>query len=379
MDHKFTDTVTLDGTRLTSDGYLTASVRVARTGVQYYSGVEIDPTNQHGLRDRARVGVYRPESEVFNKDSLASLAHRPVTIDHPPVVVDASNWKTYAVGQIGDEVARDGDFIRVPMTLMDSAAIDAVKGGKRELSAGYLCELEFADGVTAAGEDFSATQKNIKFNHLSVVSAARAGSQARIGDGSINWGTSPIHTTDTETKRMTMRTVLVDGLSVETTEAGAQAIAKLTADAARATADHAAAVAALDAKLATADAALAKAEAERDAAQAKVLSDADLDKAAAARGDLIAKAKALAPNVVTDGKPALDIKKAVLVDRKINLDGKSDAYIEARFDTLVEDNAGQDATREALGNIKPAVTTDAAKLEAEAFAKANDFNSWRDA
>lgn len=366
MDHKFTDTVTLDGTRITGDGYLTASVRVARTGVQYYAGYEIDPDNKHGLRDRARVGVYRPESEVFSKDSLATLAHRPVTVDHPPVVVDASNWKTYAVGQIGDEVARDGDFIRVPMTLMDSTAIATVNGGKRELSAGYMCELDFADGVTDAGEPFAATQRGIKFNHLSVVTAARAGSQARIGDAATNWGASPIPVTDTENKSMTLKTVMVDGLPVETTEAGSIAIAKLTADKAALAVAYDAEIETLKAAVATADAALAQAEAARDAALAKVLDGAALDTAVAARADLIARAKAVAPKVVTDGKTDLEIKKAVLVDRKIVLDGKSDAYIEARFDTLTEDAAGADRTAAALGDAHQ--VADAATMEAEAHA-----------
>lgn len=366
MDHKFTDTVTLDGTRLTSDGYLTASVRVARTGVQYYAGIEIDPKNEHGLRDRGRVGVYRPESEVFSKDSLATLAHRPVTVDHPPVTVDASNWKTYAVGQVGDEVARDGDFIRVPMTLMDSAAIDAVNKGKRELSAGYLCSLDFVDGVSENGEKYSAVQRGIVFNHLSVVDRARAGSQARIGDDANKWGTSPIPTTDTENKGMTLKIVQVDGLPIETTDAGAQAIAKLTADKAALAVAYDAEIETLKTAIATADAALAKAEAERDAALAKVLDAAAMDAAVAARADLIARAKAVAPKVVTDGKTDLDIKRAVLADRKINLDGKSDAYIEARFDTLTEDAAGADKTAAALGDTQQ--VADAASKEAEAHA-----------
>lgn len=364
--HHFVDAVTISGTKRTSDGYLTTVAKSVRTGEQLYAGSEVGKPHIPVVR------VMRPAEEVFSKDSLQSFSHAPVTLNHPTEAVTSDNWKELAVGEVSTAALPDGVWVSLPLILKDSAAIAAVESGKRELSAGYTCDLDWT------GED-TATMRNIRINHLAIVDKARAGEQARIGDGSINWGTRPIHATDTEIKSMTLKTVLVDGLSVETTEAGAQAIAKLTADAARATADHAKAIADRDATIATRDAEIAKLEAERDAALAKVLSDADLDKAAAARGDLIAKAKALAPNVVTDGKPALDIKKAVLVDRKINLDGKSDAYIEARFDTLVEDNAGQDATREALGNIKPAVTTDAAKLEAEAFAKANDFNSWRDA
>lgn len=359
----FTDAVTLGTTRRTTDGFLTTVAKSVRTGVQLYAGSEV------GHPEMRVVRVMRPAEEVFSVDSLQSFSHAPVTLDHPSEPVTSDNWSKLAVGEVSTAATKDGEWIALPLILKDAAAIAAVESGKRELSAGYTCELEFVDHA-----DYDAIQKNIRINHLAVVDKARAGSDARIGD---SWGTSPIHATDTEIKSMTLKTVLVDGLQVETTEAGAQAIAKLTADSAKLVSDHAKTVADYDKKLATADAAVAKAEAERDAALAKVLSDADLDKAAAARGDLIAKAKGLSANVVTDGKSALEIKRAVLADRKISLDGKSDAYVEARFDTLLEDNAGQAQTRVALSNVVPTNLADAAALEAEALAKANDHNAWR--
>jgi hypothetical protein len=355
--HHFVDSVTISGTKRTSDGYLTTVAKSVRTGEQLYAGYEVGKPNIPVVR------VTRPAEEVFSRDSLQSFSHAPVTLNHPSEPVTSDNWKDLAVGEVSTAALPDGTWVSLPLILKDSSAIAAVESGKRELSAGYTCDLDWT------GED-TATMRNIRINHLAIVDKARAGEQARIGDGSISWGASPIHATDTEIKSMTLKTVMVDGIgSVETTDAGALAINKLIGDAARVAETHTATVAALDAKLADADAALAKAEAERDAALAKVLSDADLDKAAAARGDLIAKAKALAPNVVTDGKPALEIKKAVLAERKINLDGKSEAYVEARFDTLVEDNAGQEATRNALGNVTPAVTTDAETIASDAHAR----------
>ena len=45
------------------------------------------------------VRVYRPEKEVFRRDAMWSLAHRPITLDHPDTKVDASNWKQLAVGK----------------------------------------------------------------------------------------------------------------------------------------------------------------------------------------------------------------------------------------------------------------------------------------
>lgn len=177
-----TDTVTLVGDRRTTqDGYLVAAARVARAGVQTYSGTEM------GRTDLATVRVWRPEEEVFAADALASMAHRPVTLDHPAEPVTATNWKAHSVGQVGGEVARDGDYIRVPLVLMDHAAIDAVVAGKRQLSVGYAAEIDWTPGTTPAGEAYDAVQRRIRANHLAVVDAARAGPACRIGDA---WSTA---------------------------------------------------------------------------------------------------------------------------------------------------------------------------------------------
>lgn len=172
-----TDTVTLVGDRRTTqDGYLVAAARISRTGIQTYGGAEM------GRTDLAAVRVWRPEEEVFAADALASMAHRPVTLDHPAEAVTSANWKALSVGQVGGDVARDGDYVRVPLVLMDRTAIDAVTAGKRQLSVGYTAEIDWTPGTTPAGEPYDAVQRRIRANHLAVVDAARAGPACRIGD-----------------------------------------------------------------------------------------------------------------------------------------------------------------------------------------------------
>lgn len=161
----------------TADGYLTATPRVARTGIQLYLGSEI------GVTDKKVVRIYRSEDEVFSTDSMHTFAHKPVTDDHPPQPVTSKNWKQFSRGQIGDEVARDGEFIRVPMVLMDSGLISKVEQGKAELSVGYTCDLDMTAGQTADGQQYDGVQKNIRVNHVAVVNQGRAGKAARIGDG----------------------------------------------------------------------------------------------------------------------------------------------------------------------------------------------------
>lgn len=349
----FTDRASLSGTKRTSDGYLTTVARSVRTGIQLYTGAEV------GRPDLSVVRVYRPASEVHSADALQSFSHAPITLGHPSVAVTADNWAELAKGEVSTAAKVDDDgWVQLPLIVKDGATIKAVESGTRELSAGYTCELVWGDGKSPDGQTYDATQTNIRINHLAVVDAARAGHEARIGD---NWGVSPLPQPQQESRTMTERTVLVDGLSVLTNDAGAQAIAKLMADKDTLVANHGQALAAKDALVATADAKLAKAEAERDAALARVLDDAAIDARVAARGDLVARVKVLAPSVVADSKSDLDVKRAVLADRKINLDGKSDAYIEARFDTLVEDAVGADKTADALaGRTSQAAIGDSA-------------------
>lgn len=332
---QFSDLAVVAGTKVRDDGSLLADARIARTGIQYYHGSEV------GKPDMAAVRIYRPGSEVFSTDTMKSAAHRPVTNDHPAEMVSADNWKSVAVGQTGDEITGEGIYLRVPLMVSDGATIKAIQDGKRELSAGYTCDLVWEEGKTPSGETYDAVQTNIRINHVAIVAAGRAGKEVRIGDGAHKWGTSPVTSqiADERTPEMDLRKMLVDGLQVETNDAGAQAITKLQGDLqssaakiAQLTTDHATALAAKDSEL-------AKKDAEIDGLKAKVLSDADLDKRVAARADLIGKAKAIAKDVKTDGLTDAAIRKAAVAAKlgDAAIADKTDAYIDARFDILVED------------------------------------------
>lgn len=161
--------------RVTNDGYLVAMPRVARTGIQLYKGDEV------GRPEMPTVKVMRPEAEIFSQDSLHSFAYRPLTNDHPPVPVTAGNWRKYSVGLTAGDVVRDGEFVRVPMALMDAAAIKAFKDGKAELSVGYTCDLKWEPGEHN-GVQYDAVQTNVRANHIALVSAARGGEKLRFGD-----------------------------------------------------------------------------------------------------------------------------------------------------------------------------------------------------
>jgi len=375
---QFTDAVAVSGTRRTADGFLVAEARSVRTGIQLYTGAEV------GKPDMPVVRVYRPADQVFADASLQSFTHAPVTMDHPKDTVTADNWKSLAVGEVSTAAKKDGEWVHLPLILKDAAAISAVESGKRELSAGYTCELVWGDGVAPDGRAYDAQQQNIKINHLAIVDRARAGSQARIGDSaSDKWGVAPIADHQPEKdKIMNLKTVTVDGIPVEVTDQGATVIATLQkrlddANSKMSTAD-AAHVAALAAK----DAELAKKDAELDAMKAKVLSDADLDKRVQARADLISTAKAIAKDVKTEGLSDAAIRKAVVAAKlgDAAIADKAEAYIDARFDILAEDAkkaAGADPfARVVSDGVKP--LGDAQQQAADAWSKSvTDLNAWR--
>lgn len=347
MQNQFVDAVALSGMRLTSDGYLVGEVKCARTGVQAYRGAEM------GLVDRDTVRVYRPENAVFATDSLATFAGKPITIGHPSEMVSAENWKDLAVGDIGEEIARDGQFVRVSIKLMDASAIRAVQDGTREVSMGYTTPIKMEQGFTPEGEAYDAIQTGpIKINHLAIVPKGRAGSECRIGDGADVWGAAPITVGKKEDYMSdALKSVVLGDEAIQVSAADAAKFeaekAKINQKLSDAEGAHQAALDAKDAEIAQRDAEIAKL---KDAQ----ISDADLDAKVQARAGLIGKAAAIAKDVATDGLSDADIRKAVVAAKLGDeaIADRSDAYIEARFDVLAEDAAKGDPVVDALKQDK---------------------------
>lgn len=346
---KFTDKAALEPPRQTSDGYLVGSLRCSRTGLQQYLGSEL------GLPTNDVISVYRPESEVFSRESLASYANKPISDDHPVEMITSDNWSKYGKGDIGSDVVRDGEFVSVSYKIMDGDTIAKVKAGKAEVSMGYMAEIDFTDGMTPDGEPYQAIQKNIRINHLAIVDRGRAGSECGFSDSanSLKWGASPT-TKVLGDSNVDLKTLIVDGLTVETTEQGLLAVNKI------ADAKHAAVRALSDAKIEhetainAKDAELAVKDAEIDALKAAKLSDAEIDAKVQARSDLLTKAKSVADTDFT-GLSDADIKKAAVVAAlgDAAIEGKTEAYIDARFDILAESASQADPFATAMNDGQP--------------------------
>lgn len=345
--YTFTDLASVTGTRTTADGYLVAECRVARTGIQEYAGFEI------GASDATKTyRVWRPESEVFKADSLASFAHKPVTVGHPDESVTAETWRRDAVGNVGGEIARDGGYVRVPLIVMDKSAIDAVQSGTREISMGYDCRLEMGDGVTPEGEPYNAIQRDIRINHCAIVEKGRAGPACRIGD----------RVRPPQKKETIMKTVTVDGRKIEVADDVAAIIEALQAETIK-QGDTLAEVAKvlpkadkimgeLRTELAAKDKILADALQAADDARKAVPTAADLAKMAKDRADLIDAAKKIAPDVEIGDHDAAGIR-ALVVGKKMGdaaVKDRSIDYVSAMFDALasVASDAETDPIRDAM-------------------------------
>lgn len=364
LDHS----LSVSGVRRTTDGYLVAVAKVARIGVQDYLGSEV------GKPEMPLVRVYRPPEAVFAEDAMRSYAFRPMTNDHHGEV-NAENWKQLAVGGTGAEIMRDGEFVQVPLVLMDAETIRDYEAGKRELSMGLEATLTFQDGVTPDGQPYDAIVTNMRMNHLALVDKARGGEQLRIGDSRSPAAKPPAQKPKGgHDMADALRKLLVDGLTIETTEQGAQVVEKLQKQLQDAGVNlkniqdaHATALAAKDSEL-------AKKDAEIDGLKGKVLNDAAIDKLVTERADLLALAVQIADGDYTGKSPA-EIRKAVVVAKlgDAAIAGKTEAYIDARFDLLVED-ANVDPVRRALGDRK---TTTAPNDNGQSAYEARLSDAWK--
>ena len=373
---RFTDRTSVGDIKETAEGYLVATARVARTGVQQYLASELgDVAAAAGFKPNDVVRVLRSEKEVFDEDSLRTITRLPVTIDHPKEHVTADNWSKLSVGEVGDAYATEPEWIVVNPMIKDAAATKAAKTTHKQISMGYTANIvEYGDKAIA---DFE--QKDIRYNHLALVSKARAGDMARIAD---SWGVCPVTDYDPGNSPSTRKGV--SDMELKPVVLG-DAVAQV------AVGDIAAVEAykvAMTKKLADAEAAKKAAEDKKDEeigelkAKLKKAEDAaivDVDALVAARSALVAQVKAVDAAIEVAGKSDAELRK-LAVKSKLGdaaIADASDAEISGMFKVLA---AGAGKSNPVADAISTGVKTvgDQATAMQDAWQKANaDMNAWR--
>lgn len=321
----------------TPEGYLQGVIRATCAGVFRYLGEDGKTVDR----------VLRSEAEVGDPASVASANSKPVTLRHPNESVTIDNIAKYEVGFTGTDAYFDGIDLWITITITDKKAIDAIESGKvAAVSMGYdVASIEVNEDPLNnwRGTEYNKIQHGIRYNHLALVYAGRAGEYVEITVGDSIDEIINNKTADNQSaKDSAMKKIIIDGAVYECDEAVAAKLSGLEKQLADSASAHKAELdkvtAEKDAKVAELD----KMTAERDAAQAeiKTLKEKQLDDAAIAKKvdekiALVEKAKVYGCEVKAEDS-VLDIKKAVIAKAfgdKMDLTDKSEDYVNVAFDS----------------------------------------------
>ena len=297
---------------LTDAGQMHVPCKFARTGSQIYTAKQLNLVDEDPNKI---IVVWRDEADVFAQDALDSFRSAPVTVGHPknddgsPKALTSTNAKELQVGMLEGMPTRDEDTLGGTLILTAQEAIDAIEEGTNELSAGYVCDIELSDG--------KYFQRNIRANHIAIVAKGRAGSSCRISDEA-----GLVMEDQFESNLLELSDAKDKLLEAET----ATTVSKtLIAD--------------LELKVEENDAVIVKLKAE--------LGDA---KVAASEGvrircETIENARLIADMRLEDmgDKSVSEIERLVVVDQMPDKDlsNKSEAYISAMFEILVDASKGE--------------------------------------
>lgn len=321
---------------LTDEGYIKANAIVTRTGVFTYK-------NPDGTIRKE----YRPSDEVLNEDSLKSLHMIPVTNGHPEErLVTAENSKRLSIGYTGETVTFEEPYLLANFVITDLDAVkDVIENNRKELSLGYTVDLIPKSGEFE-GEDYDYIQTNIRYNHLSIVQKARAGSEARIALDEED--AFEINYSNRESSTMAKRKIKIDQEEMMVEPVVAEHVEKLMMDLKNLQDEKRR----VEEEMKMISDKLESATAEKDSMSEKVSSmesemankmdSSEIQKKVKDRFKLHKLAdKTLSYEQIEklDSMSDMEIKKNIIlsVQKNADLSNKSDVYIQARFDSVVED------------------------------------------
>lgn len=294
--------------------------------------------------DGSIINELRLPEEVFNYKSLESLKMKPVTDNHPKEAVTIDNIKDLQKGHLGDRVDNDDLYVSAPIIITDPSLIADIESGKRALSCGYSCDVEYSAGVWC-GINYDAIQRNIRYNHVAVVDRGRAGDAAKLKLDSIE-GTAvqmPKIKKDMEDKNM-LKKFTIDGVEYE-------AEADVIKHCHKVDSENSELKTKMDEAQKAFKADLSKLEAEKDQAVAEVDSlKKKLDEASKAAPEAIRKAVQDRLVIMGAGTVAgveikedmddlsakKEILKALYPSSVEKIDGADEVYLNARFDIALE-------------------------------------------
>ena len=130
--------------------------------------------------------VYRPADELSSQETIDSFKLLPWIDDHVMLGDDESVGavpaeKKGVQGVIGENVFFEDGTLFGNIKVFSSALAGLIESGKKELSLGYRCNYDLNGGIFN-GQKYDAVQRDIRGNHLALVSQGRMGSNVAVLD-----------------------------------------------------------------------------------------------------------------------------------------------------------------------------------------------------
>lgn len=327
-------------------GFLHVKGILARTGIQEYLGRELSDE----LEPDTVYGVLRHSDDVLNEESLKGYINAPVTDDHPSDFVTTDNYKELSKGSTSEieTEKKDGiDYVKGHLTVMDTELIEKLRDGKLEISMGYGSNIEAEEGEFL-GQSYQFRQRDIKINHVAIVSKGRCGGRCRIvsDDGII------LDEITNQNKGNDMAMVKIGENEYEVPEEVASEFLRLSET-----------LSDMEKEVETKSEDMEEVEKEKEEAVAtadelkeqikgmkRKTNDADIVLVAKS----LVSVKAIADSMKIDVKISdeMTMKKEVLASKypSLVLDGKSKDYINARFDVMVEGRKAADESQKQIAD-----------------------------
>jgi hypothetical protein len=162
---------------------------LSRTGIYEYAG------RQLGIKTEPQASqifkVLRPPEELGNTDCVNSFKLIPWVDEHTMLGPNAEKQmpdmalpaeRKGVQGVIGQDVEFDGTTLWGNIKLFSDTLGRLIDSGKKELSAGYRCKYDMTPGVHSEFGAYDAVQRNIRGNHLALVTEGRMGPSVAVMD-----------------------------------------------------------------------------------------------------------------------------------------------------------------------------------------------------
>lgn len=179
--------VAMDAREYDSNGWYEIKANpISKAGIFPYSGRQLGLTGP----DADRIfQVLRPPEELSAPECIESFKLLPWIDDHVmlgPVAQEMTDRalpaeKKGVQGVIGENVFYKEGTLYANIKAFSSTLAALIEAGKRELSAGYRCVYDLTAGVWN-GLHYDAIQRNIRGNHLALVTEGRMGPDVAVLD-----------------------------------------------------------------------------------------------------------------------------------------------------------------------------------------------------